>query len=154
MLLEFDTQCPAFDCWTVGIRDTQDGKLYQCEHCDGCRGIFANGIDCGYSRTPIGEPRFVVGQVVYRNGFIKGEALTVVSCCWDGRFQWQYLLRSNISTRRERHYTPEKILFATREESDMADIQMRAKSLLKQIEGYEKRYGKRIGSLNIKEISG
>lgn len=150
MLLGFNSQCPAYDTVKVVLGDSYENH---CKRCVGLRGVFSNGIDCVFSKTPVGEPKFKVGQLVYRNGFIKGEALHVVGVKWDGKFEWCYLVRNTHSTRRETYPTQEHILFATREECDKKVIEEEATALLRRIEDYEKRYGKQISGLNIKLLS-
>lgn len=151
MLREYNSDCPAHDGTKVGLVlfDPTTLTYCHCEHCRANKGTFLNGIDCAYSKEPVGTPKFHVGQVVYRNGFIKGEQMTVVLTHWDD-YGWDYILRSSFSTARERHYTHESDLFNTKEEAERSAIQESAKQLLSQIKAYEKRFGKTLSGLEIK----
>lgn len=155
MLCHHGDKCPAYESYTVGVGEEPSGPIiYHCEHCVGCKGIFSNGIDCGFSKTPIGLPKFHVGQLVYRHGFIRGERLRVMSCEWDGKFEYHYILRSVYSTRSERHHSGEHTLYATAEESDRAAIEKDLTALMESVAQYEKKYNKPLPSIDIKKLLG
>lgn len=154
MLVNYGNPCPAWPSHTAGDGEPRNGHLYHCKYCDGCKGFFSNGVDCGFSRTPIGLPKFSVGQAVYRNGAICGEPMKVMSCVWDGLFEYQYILRSNYSTRSERHYSKERCIFATLEECERANIEGDLARLVGKIGDYEKKYGKTLSASRVAQLLG
>ena len=130
MLLQIGEKCPAFDYWDVDID-------YHCKHCRGNRGIFSNGIDCGFSKIPTCEPKFNIGELVYgypglQNKIRKRE--------WDGRFEWVYYFA------RERTPRSEKKIFRTRKEYDEYRMMEKVKELSDDLKIYCERYNLVMGS--------
>ena len=125
MLVELGKQCPALERWIVGESCT-------CEYCEGCLGVFANGVDCGYSKIPTSEPKFKVGDIVYAHPGLQYKIRKVE---WDGKFKWVYLFT------RERTPHSERNIFATRREYRENEIMRQADKLKKLLDSYRENYG-------------
>lgn len=146
MLREYESQCPCYGEKRVGNRDEHEKPWdYECNFCKGCRGFFSNGVDCGYSKTPIGKPKFHVGQTVFRNGFhFGGHPMVIRAVEWDGRFEWRYVAK------RERTWYGERELYKKEEDAERSWIIDKAKVLFSDVERFEKRFGKPIGNVELK----
>lgn len=124
MLLEIGAQCPAYDCWKVGLE-------YSCKYCRGKRGEYSNGIDCGFSRVPTHEPRFKVGDYAYGYPGLRCKIRKVV---WDGRFEWTYTFE------RERNSRSENAVFLTKKEYEESEMMKIAANLKIRINAYCEKY--------------
>ena len=132
MIVEYGTQCPAYDCWTCG---TDRYGIDHCNYCDGCKAHLAVGVECGYSQKPNCVPKFKVGQKVYRFFHLDSYNQAVIRKVeWDGKFQWEYTFQ------RERTPYPENRVFATRQEIDTYVIEKHARRLLKELQEYAEEY--------------
>lgn len=136
MLREIGTPCPAY---TFGDNKVGDDI---CFRCDGCKGVFVNGVDCGFSRTPTSEPKFKVGQEIFWLGFPDFYGI-VKRIEWDGRFQWHYYCL------RERNGHDEQNCFASRRECELARLKRDAKALQRKANSFADRYG-----LSLEEVNG
>ena len=139
MILDYGAQCPAYEPYTVGMGDMMQG----CRRCPGRLGVYANGIDCGYSTIPTTEPKFNVGDAVHVSMW-PNLSFTIRKREWDGRFRWVYYFS------RERTPRPEDMLFATVKEAEEALIREKMGTVRYLLEGYCKRYGGTIESVTKK----
>ena len=137
MILGFGTQCPAYEFNTVGMGDNYRS---QCRYCRGRLGVYANGVDCGYSKIPSTEPKFEVGQTVYI-AMYPNLPWKIRKREWDGRFCWVYYFS------RERTPRPENTVFATSKEAEEAEIREKLERVKSLLQGYCNRYGGSIESV-------
>lgn len=93
MLVEFGRKCPAFDKYIASV----DKDSVSCPYCRGNRGVYANGVDCGFSATPTTEPKFKVGDKVYFRCLL----YSIRKVYWDGRFEWLYIFARERTPRRQ-----------------------------------------------------
>ena len=126
MLLGFGEKCPYIDNWTV---EHGDGTR-SCDYCKGCRGIYANGIDCGYSVTPTSEPKFGIGQRVWYRCL----PYEIRKRTWRN-FNWEYIFK------RERTPHDEDELFLCLRDCEIYGIKQNIKHVQRQINSFCKRYG-------------
>lgn len=126
MTVEYGQQCPAYDCW---LADDEN----HCPYCRGCKGRYANGVECGYSVIPTSEPKFKIGQEVHYlgNPDFHGK---ITRMEWDNIFEWRYYLY------RERNGHYERDVFATRKERDLARLKEDAQALMKKAEHFSEVY--------------
>ena len=135
MILGFGTKCPAWD-YVVGMGDTLASHQH-CRYCLGRLGVYANGVDCGYSKIPTHDAKFGVGDTVF---YVEWPNLPfkIRKVEWDGKFGWVYYFA------RERTPRDESKVFRTQKEAEEAVIRGKVEGLRKKIESYCKRYGEPI----------
>ena len=117
--------------------------LQGCRRCKGRLGVYANGVDCGFSKIPTKEPEFEIGETVYIARF-PGLPFIIRKREWDGRFIWRYYFS------RERTPHDEDEIFRTPKESHEALIREKLLIARSEIALYCKRYGGSIESVTRK----
>lgn len=96
--------------------------------------MYANGVDCGFSKIPTTEPKFNVGDTVY---YVVWPNLPFVirKREWDGRFSWVYYFT------RERTPRDESSIFRTPKEAEAEEIRRKFAGVKSMIASYMGRYG-------------
>ena len=126
MQIFFGEQCPSHDWIKVGCDS--------CKYCQGHIATYDDCVDCSYSEVPTCEPKFAVGQEVWR---LEGSDIcwhqTIRKIDWNG-YNWTYLFK------RERTHFDEDRLFEKRQDAELAIIRNKAEHLLKSMKSYSERY--------------
>ena len=133
MRLKHGDKCPAYEHWVCGPQPLS--HLNHCASCRGCKSLFIDGCECGYSPKPNCIPKFKVGQKVYRFFHMDSYNIaTIRKIEWDGRFEWQYFMA------RERTPYAESELFTLEKEIEMYVITKHARRLMNELQEYSQRY--------------
>lgn len=125
MLVEFGAPCPAFESWVALFGP----GTYTCKYCRGNRGVFNNGIDCGFSEIATREPKFRVGDYVYYRGL----RYRIRKFYWRN-FEWLYIFD------RERTPHTEDTLFLTLQECRKDEAIRKVKEGIEAMKDYCERY--------------